>query len=168
MMEYTGSDGRPALTDPQTGLPNALHWDTFFEVIFASGQRGLPLTLLFLDIDDLQEFLSRRGIQEADGVFELLGETIRAKTRQSDLITRVGEERFAFLLLDCNLDGGRLVADRLDMALGPVRDVSGLSFSMGAAGYDREMNAPQELVKVAEDALRTARRRGMNQIEIGV
>jgi len=35
-MESTNSKGHPALTDVQTGLPNALHWDTVFGVVFAA------------------------------------------------------------------------------------------------------------------------------------
>ncbi len=166
MMEYPGPDSHPALTDPQTGLPNALHWDTFFGMIFASGKRGLLLTLLLLEVDELEKFLVRRGAQEAEGIYGLLGDTIRAKTRQSDLIARIGDGRFAFLLLDCNLDGGHLVAERLDLALAPVREVSGLSFSMGAARYDAGMTVPPELMRAAEDALRIAQRRGEDQIEI--
>jgi hypothetical protein len=37
---------------------------------------------------------------------------------------------------------------------------------MGAARYDAGMTVPLELMKAAEDALRTAQGRGENQIEI--
>ncbi len=73
--------------------------------------------------------------------------------------------RVAFVLLDCNLAGGRLVADRLDGLLDPLREEAGLGFSMGVAVYDREMIRSEQLVAAAESALRTAQAQGGNQIE---
>jgi len=165
MMENTESGGHPALTDAQTGLPNKLHWDTVFGIVFAAGDRGIPLTLLLLELDDYQEFLRQRDPPEVDRVFGTLGWALGSFTRQTDLAARTQEGRFAFLLLDCNLAGGRLVADRLDAALEAVREMSGLSFCIGVAAFDREMKHPQDLVGAAEGALRAAQARGENQME---
>lgn len=165
MMESTGSKGHPALTDAQTGLPNALHWDTVFGVIFAAGDRGIPLTLIILEIDQFLGWAGAREAGEVDRILRTLGADLGNTTRQSDLAARLDEARFAFVLLDCNLAGGRLVADRLDVLLDPIRSEGGLSFSMGVATYDREMTRPEQLIGGAESALRSAQAKGGNRTE---
>jgi diguanylate cyclase (GGDEF)-like protein len=165
MTEQTESSGHPALTDVQTGLPNKLHWDTVFGVVFAAGSRGIPLTLILLEVDHCQTWLREHEAARAEEVFADLGKSLGKTTRQSDLVARTGEGRFAFLLLDCNLAGGRLVADRLDTLLNPARTIWSLSFSLGVAAYNREMIRPEDLLGSAELALRTAQARGENQME---
>ena len=164
-MESTASKGHPALTDAQTGLPNALHWDTVFGIVFAQGDRGIPLTLILLEIDDFSAWAGAKGPDEVDRVLASLGSSLENTTRSSDLAARVGEARFAFVLMDCNMAGGRLVADRLDALLNPHRESSGLSFSFGVAVYNREMLRSEQLVADAESALRAAQARGGNAIE---
>ncbi len=164
-MESSTSAGHPALTDVRTGLPNALHWDTVFGVIFAAGDRGIPLTLILLAIDEPFKVFSGRPQAEVDGIMEKLGDALASTTRQSDLVARTHEERFSFVLLDCNIAGGRLVADRLDALLDPIREESGLSFSLGVASYNRDMHHAEDLVGAAEEALRAAQARGGDQTE---
>jgi len=164
-MESTGSKGHPALTDAQTGLPNALHWDTVFGVVFGAGDRGIPLTLILVEVDHYLGWVGDRDSSEVDRALNALGVALGSTTRQSDLAARVEESRYAFVLMDCNLAGGRLVADRLDGLLDPVREEAGIGFSMGVAVFDREMIRSEQLVAAAESALRTAQARGGNQIE---
>ena len=165
MMETGGSSGHPALTDALTGLPNRLYWDTVFGVVFAAGSRGIPLTLILLEVDDYQEWSEKRSPDDSERLFQDLAETLGKTTRQSDLAARTQEARFSFLLLDCNLAGGRLVADRLEALLASIRERTGLNFSMGVAVYNREMATPESLYGAAEEALRTAQARGGGEIE---
>jgi diguanylate cyclase (GGDEF)-like protein len=164
-MESIGSQGHPALTDAQTGLPNALHWDTVFGIVFAAGDRGIPLTLILLEADHFLGWAREKSPDEVESMLNALGVALGSTTRQSDLAARLDERRFAFVLLDCNLAGGRLVVDRLDSLLDPVREMSGLTFSMGVATYQKEMVRSEQLVAAAESALRTAQSRGGDQIE---
>ena len=40
------SAGHPALTDELTGLPNRLHFEAVYRVLFPAADRGVPLTLI--------------------------------------------------------------------------------------------------------------------------
>ena len=53
MLEIQFREGHPALTDLETGLPNGLHFDTVFHIIFAFGARGIPVTVVLLEVEDL-------------------------------------------------------------------------------------------------------------------
>ena len=164
-MESKGSNGHPALTDALTGLPNTLHWDTVFKVIFAAGDRGIPLTIILFEVDDFPGWTQGRDQESVDQTIRALGLALGSTTRQSDLAARIGETRFAFFLLDCNLAGGRLVADRLDALVDPIRTEAGMRFSMGVASYDRGMARSDQLMEAAEVALKTAQSHGGDQIE---
>jgi len=118
-----------------------------------------------LEMDDYGAWVLEHGSDEVNKVLVPLGGSLRATTRQSDLAARIQEERFAFLLLDCNLAGGRLVADRLDALLDPIRQASALSFSMGVAAYNRDMTHWEDFVGAAESVLTEAQARGENQME---
>jgi len=163
----TDTDARkhPALTDSQTGLPNRLHWETVYGIIFAAGDRGIPLTLMMVEVDDYESWPGWHNPEEANRAMLATAQALASTTRQTDLVSRIDEYRFAFLLLDCNLPGGHLVADRIDSLLDPVREQTGLGFSIGVAAYNRDMLNPQDLVDAATGALKEAQERGGNQIE---
>ena len=165
MTEIVGSGGHPALTDSVTGLPNKLHFDTVFGVIFAAGDRGIPLTLVILEVDGFLAWNARVDAPTSQAALKGLGDALATTVRQSDLAARTEEARFAFVLLDCNLAGGRLVADRVDGLLDPIRESTGLRFSMGVAAFDREMTRPYDLMGAAEEALRSAQAGGGDRIE---
>jgi len=157
--------GHPALTDEQTGLPNRLHFDTVFEVVFATGARGVPVTVILLGIDDFPEWVDKTEPPDVGRVLRALGEALGPLVRQSDLFARTEEAQFALCLMDCNLAGAVLVADRIDGLLDSLRPATGLGFSMGGAAFDVDMENPGDLVGAAEEALQAAQSRGTNQME---
>ncbi len=167
MAETPGRGKHPALTDGPSGLPNKLHFDTVFHVSFAAGRRGIPLTLLLLEVDDYLLWASSQESTAVDQAMRALGETLAAAIRQTDLLARLDEARFALVMLDCNLAGARLVSDRLEGLLERFRSQTGLTCSMGVAAYGRDMDRPHHLVGMAERALRVAQARGGNQTELG-
>jgi diguanylate cyclase (GGDEF)-like protein len=165
MSDSISSTGHPALTDEQTGLPNRLHFDTVFEVLFATGARGLPLTIIVMEIDGFDEWAREAESSEVDRLFRSIGNAMTPVVRKSDVVARIGETRFALCLMDCNLAGAVLVADRIDGIFDAVRKSSGLGFSIGGAAFDIDMSQPHDLLSAAEDALEVARLRGPDQME---
>jgi diguanylate cyclase (GGDEF)-like protein len=165
MNASTGSGGHPALTDEETGLPNRLHFDTVFAVVFGMGRRGIPLTLLLLEVDGFQEWAANTDAQEVGRVLRTAGSTVARVIRQSDILARADEAQFALCLIDCNLAGAVLVADRIDGHLDSLRESSGLRFSLGAATFDPDMEKSDELMEAAEASLQVAQDRGGDQME---
>jgi len=165
MTDTPCSGGHPALTDEQTGLPNRLHFDTVFKVVFSTGSRGVPSTVLLLEIEGFTEWSGGMERAEVSQVLRFLAGLLRPVLRGTDVLARFDEARFVFCLLDCNLAGGALVADRIDGLLDSIREATGLRFSMGGAVFDREMNEPEDLLGAAEASLRIAHGRGGDQVE---
>lgn len=139
--------GHPALTDEVTGLANRLHFELVYSYLFEGADRGVPLTVMLVEIPELEK-------QELAAV----GEVIQRVTRTSDLVAHLQHGRFAVLLLGTNINGGRIAADRLEEALeGMLGDAV---VAIALAGYQPHMKEPHELLQVADTQLRRARGKG--------
>ncbi len=158
--------GHPALTDTLTGLANRLHFETVFRIVFEEGDRGIPVTILLLDLDNFTEFQEQTSEARGNEVLREVGQLLNNMSRQTDLLAHMGGDRFCLLLVDCNLPGGLLVADRCQMFLDDFRADTGIRFSIGIATYRKEMEARQDLFDAAEQALNAAKAAGGDQVEI--
>ena len=143
--------GHPALTDPETGLANQLHFGLVYGYLFGAGDRGVALTVMLLQVDALDT--GEAGAR----LLRSLGATLQTATRSSDLVAHLGAGRFVVLLMGSNLQGGLLAGDRLQSA---VQEVAPGPISVGLAAYSPDMKKESELLEAAEGALKRAREAG--------
>jgi diguanylate cyclase (GGDEF)-like protein len=157
--EYAGTGeyarSHPALTDAQTGLANRLHFELVYNYLFEAGNRGLPFTVMLVSTG------SEEGV--GDAKVRRLGQAIEKTTRRSDLVSHVGNGRYVVLLLGTNLQGGRLAADRIEIALAGLAPGS---VSFGLVAYNDEFESSEDLLKAADTALLTAEASG-GGVELG-
>jgi diguanylate cyclase (GGDEF)-like protein len=156
-----------ASTDSLTGLYNHR---TFHERLRAELTRASRtsdhVALLMLDIDDFKRLNDVHGHGTGDEILIGLSELLRALTRDSDVVCRVGGEEFAVIMPSCDAGDALGLARRLTDALGETDfDTAGrLTVSVGVSqGPEHAMN-PRELVACAEAAMMTAKVRGKNAI----
>jgi diguanylate cyclase (GGDEF)-like protein len=142
--------GHPALTDTTTGLANQLHFDLVYSYLFAAGNRGLAFTVMLISVGGLDEL--------PEGRLRVVGERIQRTTRDSDLVAYVGRGRFVVLLIGTNIQGARIAADRIELALGDVSDGAAVSF--GLSQYDDRMQDSSEPLEAADRALLAAEAAG--------
>ncbi len=141
--------GHPALTDSKTGLANGLHFELVYSYLFSAGFRGLSFTVMLLSLGGPDLVAEER--------LRAVGKKIEATTRDSDLVAHVGRGRFVVLLLGTNLQGARIAADRIELALA---DVAGGNLSFGLAAYDNTMKDSGALLEAADKALLEAEAAG--------
>jgi len=141
--------GHPTLTDSQTGLANALHFELVYSYLFSAGYRGLTFTVMLVSLGGPDAVPEDR--------LRAVGHKIQRTTRDSDLVAHVGRGRFVVLLLGTNLQGGRIAADRIESSLA---DVAGGSLSFGLAAYDNTMQDSAALLEAADKALLAAEAAG--------
>lgn len=139
----------PALTDVQTGLANRLHFDLVYSYLFEAGDRGLPFTVMLVSAD-MDESTSPDHVRK-------VGQAIERTTRSSDLVSHVGNGRHVVLLLGTNLQGGRIAADRVEMAL---EGLAPGAISFGLAAFSEDFESAQDLLRAADTALLTAEAAG--------
>ncbi len=147
----TGIDqvqSHPALTDVQTGLANSLHFDLVYNYLFEAGNRGLPFTVMLVTAGAEGSHIE---------VIRDLGQRIAATTRRSDLVCHMGNGRYVVLLMGTNLQGGRIAADRIEVAL---EGKAPGSVSFGLVAYSDSYESAQTLLRAADTALLAAEATG--------
>jgi GGDEF domain-containing protein len=138
--------GHPVLTDSNTGLANRLHFELVFSYVFHGAGRGVPLTLV----------LASTSVTDHEGL-RALGEKFQSCTRASDLVAYLGEGRFILLLFGSNISGGRVAADRVEVAL---QGLTPRPVCIGVASYTPEMKESANLLEAVDRMLRAAEAAG--------
>ena len=141
-----------ALTDPLTGLPNRLHFDVVYRLLWEAGGRGIPVTLLRFDLRGL-------GSAPADRQ-RAVGDRLGMTTRQMDMIARLDPDSFGVVLMDCNAFGGMIAAERFGGDLAPQLAEMKIEFYAGLAAWKDWMTKPDDLMAAADEAMGAARSRG--------
>ena len=147
-----------ALTDAATQLPNRLHFDVVYRLIWEVGGRGIPVTLIRFDIPGF-------AVSSQDDQRQV-GDRLNLITRQMDMITRLDGDRFGVLLMDCNAFGGMVAAEHFQAEMAPILEGMGLPFSAGVAVWKDWMAKPDDLLAAAEEAMEAARAHGGDRIEV--
>ena len=103
-----------ATADRLTGLHNRRHFLTLAEQEFHRARRyRRPLSALVLDIDSFKTVNEQHGHAAGDQVLRTVADSCSANLREPNLLCRFGDDQFVVLLLECDHNGARVVADRL-------------------------------------------------------
>ena len=151
--------------DPLTRLPNRRA--LLEELAEATGEQRLtPLALVFLDVDNFKEINDRQGHLTGDRVLARFASLLAELVRSGDRAFRVGGDEFALLLHGAGEQEAREVVGRIVNAVEANIDplVRTLTASFGIAPR-RGREHPQELLRVADEAMYAAKRSG-TRIEV--
>lgn len=104
-----------ALIDNLTGLQNSKHFDIVIDREVLSARReNKQLTLVALSIDPLRWYSMTYGQHEAKSVLKRIGRSLRRGLfRPRDFLARLSSDEFVVLLPDTDLEGARVVVERL-------------------------------------------------------
>jgi diguanylate cyclase (GGDEF)-like protein/PAS domain S-box-containing protein len=130
-----------ATLDELTGLLNRRGFLSLTDqAVKLAGRTGLPLALLFCDLDDLKVVNDTHGHEEGSRLLAEAADVLRACTRESDIVGRVGGDEFAALLTVAEPDGVPGVMDRIRETIArrnaETPHVFRLSMSIGWAAFD--------------------------------
>ncbi len=133
-----------------------------------------PLTIGFADLDHFKRVNDRHGHLAGDALLKHVADELAAGVRSTDLVGRYGGEEFLLIFPETQLDGARVVAEkirsRVEQLEVPVEEgvTLGMSVSIGLAALD-ELEDPKsgarELIAAADEALYRAKQGGRNRIE---
>lgn len=85
--------------DMLTGLPNRRYLQDRLALALAQARRsGRHPALLFIDLDRFKEINDRFGHDAGDALLQALAERLRAVTRESDIVARMGGDEFVVLI----------------------------------------------------------------------
>ena len=157
-----------ATRDDLTGLHNYRYFrETLVHEVERARRYNMPLSLLFLDIDDFKQINDTLGHQHGDAIIREVGTILKGGIRLADLLCRYGGDEFVLLMSQTPLEQALLLAERLRrlIARTPITQAglgSQLTVSIGAAGLTAGMSL-EALIKAADAALYRAKEAGKNR-----
>ncbi len=162
---------RQANTDALTSIPNRRRFLQVLELELARSQRHrLPLCVLSLDIDHFKRVNDTHGHAAGDTVLKHFAEVIQTQLRLTDVFGRLGGEEFSVMLPQTTAEGGRLMAQRLRLAVEARsvrvdgRDVR-ITVSIGGVQWNaQEPLSIQDLLIRCDDALYAAKMAWRNRL----
>ena len=122
--------------------------------------------LMFIDLDNFKEVNDRYGHKVGDTMLGIVSQILKLVCREGDTPARLGGDEFVLLLPDTRPDEAAIVASRImdaAAAMAVLPDAT-LTLSIGMATADKEMQDVGDWLKLADDALYEAKRRGKNQL----
>ena len=167
---------RLSTEDPLTAVANHEQFLEFLEREWRRARRdGLPLTLIFIDIDHFRAYNREFGRKAGDEVLKQVGRALAGVVgRPGDLVARYHRDEFALVLASTDGPGAfniseqvRQSIERLAAAGGQGRAAGVVTASVATATAVPQRESAWEeldLIKAARHALREARATGGNRV----
>ncbi len=122
---------------------------------FAAAERGRALTVVLFSLDNLPRLAATRGANEANRMLLAIGTIFKRSTRGMNIVARMDNgHTFMAVLGTVDEAGARKYAGRVARDLSNLR-INGkpMEVRVGIRGFDPDMQAPEELLARAHDAL---------------
>ena len=165
---------RHAKIDALTGVLNRRSLVERLDAACARARaRGLPISLLFIDLDHFKEINDSFGHQAGDACLSAIIPPIQAELRQSDVIGRYGGEEFVVILSSADTAAAHPIAQRILERVASVRvegygEPIALTCSIGVATSDMLGVWGEHLIAQADAAVYQAKRSGRNRVEVAM
>lgn len=159
--------------DTLTGLHNRRYFmQALQQQIQQAESTGASFAVAIIDVDNFKAINDRHGHLGGDEVLRHLVAQCREQLRASDVFARIGGEEFALLIRDADLEKAQQCAERFLHAAQarPVAMSQGpqpVTISIGLALFHQGMTHLDRVLRLADQALYTAKRNGKNRIEVG-
>jgi diguanylate cyclase (GGDEF)-like protein/PAS domain S-box-containing protein len=160
-----------ARVDSLTGLPNRRQFDERLALAVARSQRpGLPIALLYLDIDHFKQINDTHGHGVGDQVLRVFAERLVRCVRAGDLAARLGGDEFVVLVEDALLpQAAEIIARKLIATMDVDIVADGIHLrattSVGIA-YCPFRTSAEVLMAAADAALYGAKKAGRNTCQL--
>jgi diguanylate cyclase (GGDEF)-like protein/PAS domain S-box-containing protein len=159
---------RFARYDSLTGLPNrSFFLDTLERTLSRAGRLRTRSALVFIDLDGFKAVNDGLGHAAGDTVLQTMAERLRAGTRSSDLVARIGGDEFIVLVQNlARPDDAALVArgllDRVARPCKADEHELSLSASAGISVFPDDGTDAATLLRNADLAMYRAKQEGKN------
>jgi diguanylate cyclase (GGDEF)-like protein len=163
------------ITDDLTRLFNSRYLNLYLSrEIKRCKRHGIPLSLIFLDLDGFKGVNDRFGHQAGSLTLTEVGGILTQAVRESDILARYGGDEFVVVLPETPPSGAMVIAERIRKAieshtfLEPQGLAARISASFGLASYPDHALTPEGLIQKADQAMYRVKERNKNGIEVAV
>lgn len=159
--------------DSLTGLNNRQYFNDALEHAFARSTRHQQsrCACIYIDLDNFKYINDTLGHLEGDRLLVGIANTLKARTRKSDILARLGGDEFALLLPDADKEQAATVANDYRQSItGYTFSAAGKHIdtgcSIGVAVYEPDMQNMEDLLARADFACHMAKRAGRNRVHV--
>jgi diguanylate cyclase (GGDEF)-like protein len=153
--------------DGLTGIANRRAFDEKLQHALAlSARERQPLTLAYIDVDDLKRLNDRDGHDVGDRALVVVARTLAASIRRTDTAARLGGDEFALLLPNTDRPGAERVIDKARRALAAAlhAERTEVGCSIGAVSFATPPPRPMDALRAADDLMYTVKAQGKNAV----
>ncbi len=155
-----------ASSDGLTGLKNHRYFRESLEAQFSlARRRGMPLSVVMLDVDQFKRFNDSFGHPAGDEVLREVARLLRENVRDHDVVARYGGEEFAVLLPATDVEASRILSERLRASIEqhhwPLRPIT---ISLGVSTMSPRVARAIALIEQADRSLYHSKAEGRNLV----
>lgn len=160
---------REANFDLLTGLPNRRMFHSRLEDEIKKAKRaGLPLTLMFVDLDRFKEVNDTLGHDMGDVLLKEAAQRILGCVRETDTVARMGGDEFTVILSGQSEQNNIArvyngILQRLAQPFFLGNEAAYVSASVGITIFPEDAITADELLKNADQAMYAAKNKGRNR-----
>ena len=161
-----------ATHDALTGLLNRRQFEHYIErAIESVASDGRTHAMCYMDLDQFKVVNDTCGHSAGDRLLVELSRIIRGKTREKDILGRLGGDEFGLLLYDVNLDQANFYAAEIRNSIRDYRFlVDGYTFevgvSIGIVSIHADSGSLADVFTAVDVACYVAKDKGRNEIYI--
>ena len=160
-----------SIRDPLTGLYNRRHLTESLRRFMQKSQKSAtPVSVVSIDVDHFKKFNDNHGHDAGDMVLRAVGEVLHQQCDGDEVACRIGDEEFMLLLPGCSAadavqhgEAVRLAVENVTVRYGD-KTLPRVTISVGVAACPDHGTMPQDVMRVADDALYDAKALGRNQV----
>jgi len=163
---------RQASQDPLTGLKNRRRFEEDLRAELARSRRnGTTGALLTLDLDNFKQVNDTLGHPVGDRVIGEIAGVLGGRTRETDVLARIGGDEFAIVLPDCDGEEAQHVGETIAAAVREHApqppEVPKITVSVGIALFGKDTEAGIEsLLARADAAMYAAKASGRDAVRL--
>ena len=157
--------------DPLTEAFNKRHLMDRLHGEFSFAERkGVPLTLIMLDIDHFKDVNDTYGHPAGDFVLMRLAKLAHSIIRDEDIFARYGGEEFTIILKDTDAEGAHILAERLRSLVDEhefvfEKQAVPITISIGVATlHGKNYKDDKSLIAAADRCLYQSKNSGRNRV----
>lgn len=155
-----------ATTDTLTGIYNRRKFEESLEIETQRAVRyKIPISLIEVDIDYFKNINDTYGHLAGDDVLIEITKLVSENIRDVDVFARWGGEEFMILVPHNDIEGARILAEKLRTMLEGYRiaGIGAVTCSFGAAQFNED-DTVDSFLKRTDDALYKAKQGGRNRV----
>lgn len=159
-----------ASSDALTGLSNRrVFEDRIIGMMDSARRYNNPLSMVSMDLDRFKDINDNLGHQKGDEVLKAVAGVLKRAVRSTDLLVRMGGDEFLLILDNTDLQNGRILAERLCVAVNDLNiwadDKTKLGISIGMSEL-RKGESLKQWMERTDDILYHAKAEGKSRVAV--